>query len=227
MSFGALQLKVSGSVMPAAPSGAPTIVQVGVTAGNQASNTSELITFPAAPKATHKLVVAAYSGVGTPSVDGFNAIASLTPSSKMLYWFAKVSDGTEQTITVSFSANSASHGCAAVELDANATLGDAYATKITLAATGNVIGPSSTPAQQGTPLLFGFFDGPSDTSVWTWPSGWSGAGPDNGGNQFPYCGSVMASGPVGGSAFTITVTRPSTRGNTTAFYWSNLWIYPA
>lgn len=227
MSFDALQLKVSGSVMPAAPSGPATFVQ----GAYRAPTDPNPLVLPSAPTAGNRLILSGYSGNNRTfsAPDGTWTLAKQwddTTDSRRLTIYTKISDGTETSIAAKFSGGTL-HGGSVVEF-ANAGGIEAVANGLIAPSQGSTtkrdfstIGaPTNTNA---VPLIISGWE--SGGNTYTYADGWAGLAFASNGDSLVPSYMYLATPPAGGATST-TVSYSSGTNNANPTPYLCLWIDP-
>lgn len=215
MSFGALTLKVSGTIMPASAPANPARVRQ----GQLTQNTSSLV-IPfddGSTAAAGELLVASvrYSTNGqTPVAPGWGDPVVTQPflsgTAQAQALFVKIADGTETGITVDMGPSFLCSGT--VSGWSNAKAGTATSGQFVVKGTGGTFGPSDAPVSPNAIPLMSFAF--ASNSSWTFSSPWA-AYPAA--NQL----TMFAQEPAPGAAASGVISGPSLSAT-----WINLWIEP-
>lgn len=215
MSFGALTLKVSGTIMPASAPANPVRVRQGQLSQNTASL---FVPFDDGSTANAgELLVAAVrynTNTQTPSAPGWgNPVVTqpfISGTNQAEALFVKIADGTETGITVNMGAGVLCSGT--VSGWSNAKAGTATSGQFVIKSAGTTFGPSDAPVSPNAiPLMSFAFAGISTQSFSTPWAVYPAA------NQL----TMFAQEPAPGAAASGTVSGPSLSA-----VWINLWIEP-
>lgn len=222
MSFGALRLKVSGSVMPAAAS-SPVLVQQAAT-GQSAAGTSRTVTLPSVPTIGNTLLLVARENSSGDAVTppGWTKLGEQLPtgSTRPAVWFTKTSDGTEQTITVNFGA-SVGHGVAVQEWEGAVTFGTTSGVYIPSISNPQTCGPTDAPpSATAVPSMFLFWDDIGTNKV-TWPVEWTGTSADGLNFAHNVCEVGTLSTPPNAA---VSASLSFTSTPSSFMYWWNIWV---
>ena len=202
---------------------APVLVQQASGPGNQAAGTTVAVSLAAAPTSGNMLLMAVNSATASDTVTltGWTLIGSVTLSSgQVVSWYQKISNGTEQNTTVSFSASSVNHNAAMQEWQGSRTFGTITGGVATYTSGSATLGPTDAPTSSSVPAMFAFYTTQSPTSL-TWSAGWTASVIQTGGSGSPYHGDSIGYGPA--STVAVSPMLTSTRGS--SINWTNIWVY--
>jgi hypothetical protein len=211
-------------------SGGPVLVQQAASGpgGNSASYTA---TLPATATAGNTLLFAwrAKDSSSTPttfpagmSQSNQVAVTDLDGSDRVIRWYTKVADGTEQALTFATSISD-SGGVTVQEFEGAITTGTTTGANLgNLPGTTAACGPTDAPpSASAIPAMFLFRYHPSTNGI-TWPTGWTGTtGHISNAYNVARCG-VMDTAP--NAAVTANVTFEDTGEANDYMYWASLWV---
>lgn len=219
MSFGALTLKVSGTIMPASASTSPTKAKGGE---NAVTGATLVISWDEGGTATagQKLYasISYNANTQTPTAAGWTqvpgATITISGSNRVLALFTKTSDGTETGITFNLGASAACAGT--VTAWNGGKTGTVSSGQFFVNAVGKPFGPSDSPvSSMAVPLMLLALASAATASIsspWTLKVA-------NGAANAMYAIEPAPSAPASGM---LTLTSGSLNA-----VWMNLWIEPA